>query len=123
VNGVVASSEIPYQASVRVTVRDYAIFGRGHTCGAVILSNRLVATAAHCLFVGTRQRNPFDVHVVMGVLNRFVQSENAVIRHVDRVIVHPEYQRFQSFEHDIGLLVVSCKLRRRRRDTKGLNFS
>lgn len=37
VNGVTANKIIPYQASLRVSIRDRVLFGRGHTCGAVLI--------------------------------------------------------------------------------------
>lgn len=46
VNGYeVDITEIPYQASLRRKV----VNGWVHTCGAVILKNRAILTAAHCV--------------------------------------------------------------------------
>jgi secreted trypsin-like serine protease len=107
VNGIIASDFVPYQASIRVSVRDYARFGRGHTCGAVLVKSQTVLTAAHCLMSGESYRTPFDIHVVFGSLNRYTYTKDTRIEHVERIIVHPEYQRFDSFAHDIGIVLVS----------------
>lgn len=66
-----------------------------------------MTTAAHCLFDGSRQRNAFDLRVVLGSLNRHIQTPETVIRTAERIIVHPEYRRFESFQHDIGIIIVS----------------
>lgn len=66
-----------------------------------------MATAAHCLFSGNNQRNAFDLRIVLGSLDRHVFTRETVIRPAERIIVHPEYRRGESFAHDIGLIIVS----------------
>lgn len=107
-NGITAQNYIPYQASIRVSVRDYLRFGRGHTCGGVLIKSQTVLTAAHCLMDGFDYRTPLDIHVVFGSLNRFTFTQETVIGHVERIIVHPEYLRTFSFAHDIGVVIVSA---------------
>lgn len=107
VNGRTAEHHIPYQVSLRVSVRDNLRIGRGHTCGGVLVKSRTVVTAAHCLMDGQyAYRTPFDIHVVFGSLNRFIYTRDTVIGYVERVIIHPEYQRVESFDHDIGMVIV-----------------
>lgn len=106
-NGVSAENYIPYQASIRVSVRDYLRFGRGHTCGGVIIKSRTVITAAHCLMDGLSYRRVFDIHVVFGLLNRLTFTQDTGIGYVEEIIVHPLYERSESFAHDIGLIIVS----------------
>lgn len=90
-----------------MSIRDYARFGRGHTCGAVLVKSQTALTAAHCLMDGDKFRTPFDIHVVFGTLNRYVHTQDSRIEHVERIIVHPQYSRFQSFSDDIGIVIVS----------------
>lgn len=109
-NGFPASHLIPYQASVRVSIRDYTRFGRGHTCGAVLVKSRTVLTAAHCCMDDSVYRTPFDIHIVFGSLNRYIHTRETRIGHVERIIVHPEYSRGESFAHDIGIVIVRAQL-------------
>ena len=105
-NGITTQNYIPYQASIRVSIRDYSRFGRGHTCGGVLVSSKTVLTAAHCCMDESVYRTPFDIHVVFGSLNRYINTKETQIRHVERIIVHPQYRRFDSFSHDIGIVIV-----------------
>lgn len=79
----------------------------GHTCGGVLISQRTVTTAAHCLYNGIQRRNIFDLRVVLGSINRYMYTQETVTRPLEKIIVHPEYRRGESFSHDIGLLIVS----------------
>lgn len=53
-----------------------------------------------------RLRNAFDLRVILGSLNRFEYTRETVIRTAERIIVHPDYKRGESFAHDIGLIIV-----------------
>lgn len=107
VNGETARQIIPYQASLRVSIRDRASFGRGHTCGAVLITDRVLLTAAHCLYDDAQLRTAFDLRVALASLNRNHYSAETIVRPLRRIVVHPEYRRSQSVRHDIGILFVS----------------
>jgi len=70
-------------------------------CGATLVSDRWLVTAAHCIHQGDR---PVDLRVVMGRSKRarffyyFFQTDS-----IDQIHVHPRYNR-QTHAYDIALL-------------------
>lgn len=56
---------------------------------------------------GDSYRTVFDIHVVLGSLNRYKFTQESKIEHVERIIVHPQYRRYESFADDIGILIVT----------------
>uniref|UniRef100_A0A3Q3FMJ3 Peptidase S1 domain-containing protein n=1 Tax=Labrus bergylta TaxID=56723 RepID=A0A3Q3FMJ3_9LABR len=73
--------EWPWQVSLHIK-------GQGHTCGASVLSNRWLITAAHCV-----QDN--------GPNNQ--TSEWTVRRNIQQIIAHPDYN-FLTYDNDIALM-------------------
>uniref|UniRef100_A0AAR5QKG5 Peptidase S1 domain-containing protein n=1 Tax=Dendroctonus ponderosae TaxID=77166 RepID=A0AAR5QKG5_DENPD len=87
----------PYQVSLQYLYH--------HICGGAIISNRWIASAAHCtqLDPGASPTQLFTIR--MGT--SFVQSEGTVLT-VSRTIEHPGYGNSANFfDHDLSLIEVS----------------
>uniref|UniRef100_A0A672G8A1 Zgc:100868 n=1 Tax=Salarias fasciatus TaxID=181472 RepID=A0A672G8A1_SALFA len=89
VGGVVApDNNWPWQASVLSS-------SNRHFCGGFLVNDVWVLSAAHC-FEG-------QVRVAVGRQRQFGSNPNQVIRNVDQIINHPEYNTDTS-DNDIALL-------------------
>lgn len=90
--------EFPYI----VSIRDVKV--HQHFCGAVIITQRNVLTAGHCLIV--RKSQPETVYVVLGVYNRL---DNGVRKNVKQIAIHPQFNT--TFMHnDIAILTTYTKI-------------
>lgn len=95
-NGNDASEgEFPYQASFR---KKDAIEGYRHFCGAVIINNRFLLTAAHCCYFGFKGVG--DAIVVVGALRR---SGDGITMDVNKVTPHEDHDVW-TMKNDIGLI-------------------
>uniref|UniRef100_A0A672G7Z3 Zgc:100868 n=1 Tax=Salarias fasciatus TaxID=181472 RepID=A0A672G7Z3_SALFA len=93
VGGVVApDNNWPWQASVLSS-------SNRHFCGGFLVNDVWVLSAAHC-FEGTTAS---QVRVAVGRQRQFGSNPNQVIRNVDQIINHPEYNTDTS-DNDIALL-------------------
>lgn len=92
VNGTNAlPNEFPFAASLRNRIGS-------HTCGASIIHEEWVMTAAHCIF----STNPNDFSVQYG--SNEISQNGDFIAKVKRVILHQGYDDNKSFVHDIALV-------------------
>ncbi|XP_055691008.1 chymotrypsin-2-like [Lutzomyia longipalpis] len=92
VNGSDAlAAEFPYMVSLRTR-------SGTHTCGATIIANSWLLTAAHC-FVS---RNPDDYTIQYGT-NVISKDGDSVMR-IRRIICHDGYDDNNQFIHDIALI-------------------
>ncbi|XP_077589836.1 polyserase-2-like [Stigmatopora nigra] len=71
-----------------------------HFCGASLINNQWLLTAAHCLASVTPQL------AYLGRLRQSGSNPNEVSRSINRIIIHPNYNP-RSFDNDIGLLRLS----------------
>jgi secreted trypsin-like serine protease len=94
--------EFPWQASIRRKSTD------SHFCGGIVLNERWVLTAAHCMDGET----PALVSIVVGDWQRSASStENPVRQHmnVESIIVHESYSS-RTMQNDISLVRLSSDI-------------
>ncbi|CAJ1085632.1 suppressor of tumorigenicity 14 protein homolog isoform X1 [Xyrichtys novacula] len=90
--------EWPWQVSLQ-------IWGTGHVCGASVLSNRWLVTAAHCVQDnGPNKYSQADQwEALLGLHVQSQTSEWTVRRNIRRIIAHADYNSF-TFDNDIALM-------------------
>ncbi|KAM4737636.1 suppressor of tumorigenicity 14 protein homolog [Anableps anableps] len=86
--------EWPWQVSLHVT-------GLGHTCGASVLNNRWLLTAAHCFQDDYAHTNRWEAFLGLHVQGQ--TNEWTVKRKVKRIVIHKDYNRM-SYDNDIALM-------------------
>ncbi|XP_053721675.1 chymotrypsin-like protease CTRL-1 [Synchiropus splendidus] len=88
-----ASGAWPWQVSLHYDPVGF------HICGATVISNDWLLTAAHCILT----TSPSAYTVYLGRQNQTGSNPNEVARNLSRVIVHPDYNN-QTLDNDITLL-------------------
>ncbi|XP_017156044.1 trypsin eta isoform X2 [Drosophila miranda] len=98
----------PYQVSVRLTSRDKRKFGSGHMCGGVLISQRLVATAAHCCYNSdtTQYRAAGEYVLVLGTTYLATKTNETLVYYLQQLIVHSSYDH-GTLTNDIALMFIN----------------
>nr|XP_002188242.5 suppressor of tumorigenicity 14 protein [Taeniopygia guttata] len=92
------SGKWPWQASLQMGAR-------GHVCGASVISNKWLISAAHCFLDSDSARYsvPMGWRAYMGSHTINEKSNRVAMRSITRIIVHPQYDQSIS-DYDIALL-------------------
>ncbi len=101
VGGVEATpGEWPWQ--VALVLAGYSDLYQGQQCGGTLVATRWVVTAAHCMFE-TGSDMYVDYDAVAGVHNLENPDPGYQQIHVDKIVIHPNYDP-NSDDYDIALL-------------------
>lgn len=104
VGGVEArEGEWPWQVSLHLKNK--------HVCGASVLNQHWIITAAHCVFNSATNRfvsaDQFDVQ--LGLHTQGSSNEWTVRRRVKRITAHPKYDPF-TYDNDVALMELDQEL-------------
>ncbi|KAI7796445.1 ST14 transmembrane serine protease matriptase b [Triplophysa rosa] len=89
--------EWPWQVSLHMKTQ-------GHVCGASVISNRWLVTAAHCVQDNEKYRysQPDQWEVYLG-LHTQSETSKSTLKSLKRIISHPRYDHV-SYDNDIALM-------------------
>ncbi|XP_077867832.1 uncharacterized protein LOC100372484, partial [Saccoglossus kowalevskii] len=85
----------------QVSLHEYG----SHICGAVVINENWIATAAHCVV----SSSPYDLEVRMGFISQQAGSVHEYRTGVHSVFVHPSYNNYLS-SNDFALLYVDTPI-------------
>ncbi|XP_036380683.1 ST14 transmembrane serine protease matriptase b [Megalops cyprinoides] len=90
--------EWPWQVSLHVK-------GMGHVCGASVINNRWLVTAAHCVQDNDKVKysQPQTWEAYLGLHVQQKPSQNTLQRNLKQIIPHPYYNTY-TFDNDIALM-------------------
>ena len=102
-----APEEFPHQATIARRVSYFGQYSYQQYCGASIISDRWLVTAAHCL---PYLKDPVARNSFRGIIGTHdLNHRSRQIVSFEKVIAHPGYSS-RSHSHDIGLVKTSAPI-------------
>ncbi|EDV91845.1 GH24378 [Drosophila grimshawi] len=100
--------EAPYQVSVRLVQRENGKYGSGHICGGVVITQRLIVSAAHCTFAPKKKgfRRAREYVLIMGSTFLSKKDTTTLQYNVQMVVNHPSYDH-ETYINDITLFFIN----------------
>ncbi|XP_058834327.1 trypsin V-A-like [Topomyia yanbarensis] len=97
--------DAPFHASLR-DIRQDRSYGSGHFCGAVIITEYLLMSAASCIL----KHEPQYIGVVVGSIDMHKQViDTTQLLLVQKTVMHPDYTP-KSGDNDIGLIILKTPI-------------
>lgn len=98
-----AKNQFPFLVSLQVKIKGK----HEHNCGASILTDRFLLTAAHCRLLGSQAN---DYQIAVGV---HMKNDTGVRYNVSKFIVHPDHIAYpiRRMTNDIALLLLDKPIR------------
>ncbi|XP_036186622.1 putative serine protease 47 [Myotis myotis] len=90
----VVAGQWPWQASL--------LYHNTHICGAVLIDSFWLVSTAHCFLNKTSA--PEDYQVLLGSTQLYQHTQHARKMSVNRIIMHPDFEKFHPFGNDIAML-------------------
>ncbi|XP_008589394.1 PREDICTED: putative serine protease 47 [Galeopterus variegatus] len=84
----------PWQASL--------LYKGSHLCGAVLIDSRWLVSTSHCFL--NKSQAPEDYQVLLGNTQLYQHTQHSQKMSVNRIISHPDFQKFYPFGSDIAML-------------------
>nr|XP_042134585.1 putative serine protease 47 isoform X1 [Peromyscus maniculatus bairdii] len=89
-----SAGQWPWQASL--------LYRGLHLCGAVLIDSHWLVSTAHCFL--NKSQAPGDYQVLLGNTQLYQRTQHTQKMSVNRIIKHPDFEKFHSFGSDIAML-------------------
>uniref|UniRef100_U5ESW9 Putative trypsin-like serine protease n=1 Tax=Corethrella appendiculata TaxID=1370023 RepID=U5ESW9_9DIPT len=77
-----------------------------YECGGTLISEKIILTAAHCVYGTSKVLSPSIIQVKLGKYNLKIKESSELTKSISKIIIHEDYES-STFRHDIALLELS----------------